>query len=231
VNSQTALLNFILENPADDTARLVLADLLRESDDPDEQASGRFLWAGVVAHTLYESSQTDPLYKVARTELQTLATAGLPARWVGDLEIGPSPLTVKDWTVRKRIRDRVVVDVGLHVGVFTRGMLNGLTLGLAQWFDVAHKALGSWPIEFVKMNDVPGLEMQLVRHAEEWEVVCGFVRSNYDNRLGELDPRFWQTRETFGSRDAVVKWMVSRGYDHLQTAVDRLSEGDLREHF
>ncbi len=33
-----ALLATVLENPADDTARLILAYLLRESDDPHEQA-------------------------------------------------------------------------------------------------------------------------------------------------------------------------------------------------
>jgi uncharacterized protein (TIGR02996 family) len=38
LNERNALLTVILENPADDTARLVLADLLRESDDPDTQA-------------------------------------------------------------------------------------------------------------------------------------------------------------------------------------------------
>jgi uncharacterized protein (TIGR02996 family) len=35
----------ILADPSDDTARLVL----RESEDPDERARGRFLWAGVTA--------------------------------------------------------------------------------------------------------------------------------------------------------------------------------------
>ena len=39
----------ILDSPADDTARLVPADLFRESDDADAVARGRFLWAGVTA--------------------------------------------------------------------------------------------------------------------------------------------------------------------------------------
>ena len=43
VTDRDTLLAAILEDPADDTARLVLADLLRESGDPHAQARGRFL--------------------------------------------------------------------------------------------------------------------------------------------------------------------------------------------
>src|SRR5262245_35488686 len=49
VTEQETLLAAVLEDPSDDTARLVLADLLRESDDPEARALGRFLWAGVTA--------------------------------------------------------------------------------------------------------------------------------------------------------------------------------------
>lgn len=42
-----------LDQPTDDTLRLVLAGLLREADAPDQQARGRFLWGGVTtAHWL-----------------------------------------------------------------------------------------------------------------------------------------------------------------------------------
>src|SRR5580692_11553272 len=116
------LLELILENPDDDTARLVLADILRESEYPDKQARGRFLWAGVTAYSLCKQVETrNPLYMTARTELRDLARAGWPARCLSQLEIGPSPLTVGDWTIRRRIRNRVVVDINYRVGVFTRG--------------------------------------------------------------------------------------------------------------
>jgi uncharacterized protein (TIGR02996 family) len=227
VNSHSALLTLILENPADDTARLVLADLLRESDDEVEQSRGRFIWAGVTAHGLYVQGKiTDPVYLTARTELLTLSRVGWPARWMSSLEIGPSPLTVNDWSIQERISDRLVVNIGPRLGVFVRGMLTGLCVGLADWFDVADKALTSWPIEFVQMNDVPGLEMQIRRHAEEWEIACGFVHGEDCASVGEFDRHYWQFRESFGSRVVLVKWMLTYGYAVLQTAVDRLSEGD-----
>ena len=49
VTDRETLLAAILDDPSDDTTRLVLADMLRESDDPDAVARGRFLWAGVTA--------------------------------------------------------------------------------------------------------------------------------------------------------------------------------------
>jgi hypothetical protein len=76
------------------------------------------------------------------------------------------------------------------------------------------------------INDVPGLEMQVAKHAEEWEVACGFVQSNDDTRSGEFDPHFWQMSVTFVNRDALVKWMMTYGYAILQAAIDQLSEGD-----
>jgi uncharacterized protein (TIGR02996 family) len=38
VTDRDTLLAAVLADPLDDTARLVLADLLRESDDPEERA-------------------------------------------------------------------------------------------------------------------------------------------------------------------------------------------------
>ena len=56
------------------TARLVLADLLRESDDPDDQTRGRFLRAGVTLHSRYKQGESkDPRYLTTRTELLTLS--------------------------------------------------------------------------------------------------------------------------------------------------------------
>jgi uncharacterized protein (TIGR02996 family) len=52
-----ALLATVLENPADNTARLVLADLLRESEDGAQQAPGRFLWAGVTASAYHDDEE------------------------------------------------------------------------------------------------------------------------------------------------------------------------------
>jgi uncharacterized protein (TIGR02996 family) len=66
MTEHSALLTAVLDDPDDDTARLVLADMLRESDNPDDQARGRFLWAGVTAHNFLKQGQTnDPLFHSA----------------------------------------------------------------------------------------------------------------------------------------------------------------------
>jgi uncharacterized protein (TIGR02996 family) len=89
----------ILDDPADDTARLVLADLLRESDDPDAQARGRFLWAGVTASRFRDEDVIeDPLYYAAQNEIAAVAADGFPARYVAELSVGPRPLTRSNWS-------------------------------------------------------------------------------------------------------------------------------------
>ncbi|VTT97593.1 unnamed protein product [Gemmataceae bacterium] len=79
MSEAAALWAACLADPADDTARLVLADLLRESDDPDQQARGRFLWAGVTAARWSRDNDVidDPLNGTSQRELRTL--------------VGPSP--------------------------------------------------------------------------------------------------------------------------------------------
>ena len=82
VTNRDTLLATILNDPADDTARLVLADMLRESDDPDLQARGRFLWAGVTAHQFRDCDViAEPLYYAPQHELAAMASGGYPARW------------------------------------------------------------------------------------------------------------------------------------------------------
>ena len=50
MTDRETLLAAILDNPSDDNPRLVLADLLRESDDPDAQALGSLTSAWDRAH-------------------------------------------------------------------------------------------------------------------------------------------------------------------------------------
>ena len=148
----------ILDDPADDTARLVLADMLRESDDPDAQARGRFLWAGVTASRFRDEEVIDdPLYYTATGEIAAVASSGLPARWLADLGISPRPLTPGDW-LWDSAHDRVSVCVGGTVGAFARGMLAELSLTLADWYSLAAVALANWPVERVVLTDVPGLD-------------------------------------------------------------------------
>jgi uncharacterized protein (TIGR02996 family) len=160
VTDRDTLLSTVLANPADYTARLVLADLLRESDDPDEQARGRFLWAGVTAagfrdHELID----DPLYYSAQEEINAVAVAGYPALWLSALGLGPQPLTVGNWAWDCTL-DRVTVRMGATVGTFSRGMLSELTVTLGEWYDIAPAALLAWPVEAVSVSDVPGLTIR-----------------------------------------------------------------------
>ena len=68
----------ILENPADDTTRLVYADWLDEQDDPVSKAKARFLRLTV---QLLEQNRTQGWRKGRRKELQRLA-ATLDTNWL-----------------------------------------------------------------------------------------------------------------------------------------------------
>jgi uncharacterized protein (TIGR02996 family) len=151
-----SLLFAALDRPDDDTARLVLADFLREQPDEADVALGRFVWAGVTA-SRYRSATAvaDGDLDAALGELSSVCTEGWPARWFAALGLGPSPLTRNDWGCES-IDDRVTVQIGPTTGEFERGMLAGLTATLAGWYDAAERALAAWPVERVTVSDVPG---------------------------------------------------------------------------
>jgi uncharacterized protein (TIGR02996 family) len=170
VTDAAALWAACLNAPADDTARLVLADLLREADDPDQQARGRFLWAGVTAAGFRDADLIDdPHYYAAQRELAAVATAGHPAHWLAALGVGPDPLTRSDWAW-DAAHDRVTVRIGDTRGVFARGMLAELAGTLEQWLAVAGAALAAWPVERVTATDAPGLTFAVQRFAAGWRL-------------------------------------------------------------
>ena len=113
VTDRDTLYATVLADPADDTARLVLADLLRESDDPDAQARGRFLWAGVTAAQFRDHELIDdPLYYTDLRELAGVA-AERPTRPCGYRRLGPGPQPAdpSDWAWDCTL-DRVTVRIG-----------------------------------------------------------------------------------------------------------------------
>ncbi len=168
MNERTAIHELILANPADDTARLVLADLLRESDDEDEQARGRFLWAGVTASRFIEDDLIeDPLYYTAQQEIAAVASAGYPARWLIDLGIGSHPLEKKDWGW-DCIHDRLTVRLRKCSGLFSRGMLSGLSIGLTEWYKLAQRLFSETPLEKISILDRPGLSFGIDHHKSNW---------------------------------------------------------------
>jgi hypothetical protein len=79
--------------------------------DPDSQARGRFLWAGVTA-TKYRDQELieDRLYYTATGEIAAVASAGHAARWVADLLSSDRPVTRGDWAWDNTF-DRVTVRV------------------------------------------------------------------------------------------------------------------------
>lgn len=149
VSDREALLAAILADPADDTLRLVFADFLRETDDPNDRMLGRFIWAGVTAarfggHDLID----DPLYYTAQREIASVAGAARPAHWLSALGLGPRPFAPRDWIWDSTL-DRVTVRSGPTVGAFTRGMLAELVIGLDDWYELGAAILARWPVERV----------------------------------------------------------------------------------
>lgn len=170
LDDRAALFATILEQPADDAARLVLADWLEENG---EGLLGRFLRAGVVARYSAEEFIDDPDYYAALAEI-AVARTGEPARWVASLGLGPVHLTDRDWAW-DCAGDRVTVRVGSAAGVFSRGLVAELEVTLGEWYAVGAGALAAWPIERVRASDVPGLSFAVERLAQGWRLT-GRVR-------------------------------------------------------
>jgi uncharacterized protein (TIGR02996 family) len=138
MTDRDALLAGVLNDPADDTARLVLADYLQENG---EDEFGRFLRACVTASRFRDDPVIgDPADYDALRELSDVASTGQTAAWVSGLGLGPSPLSILDWGWANTA-DKVAVRLGDAIADFERGMLAGLTLKLEQWYEVAGRAL------------------------------------------------------------------------------------------
>lgn len=171
MSDRSTLFRLLLDDPADDTARLVLADLLRESDDSEEQARGRFLWAGVVAARFRrEDLIDDPIYYTAQREIEAVAAAGHLVRWLAELGVGR-------WAGERPwgwdcVHDRVTLRLGLAAATFARGMLAELELSLADWYETATSVLESSPLESVSIVDVKGLSFSLDRPDSGWRLTA-----------------------------------------------------------
>ena len=219
MNDQSALLEMVLANPSDDTTRLVLADLLRESEDAEDQARGRFLWAGVTAARFRGVELIeDPIYYSAQQEMWVIASAGHPVRWLGKLGIGSEPLREGTWGWDS-VHDRVTVRVDHASAVFTRGMLATVNLMLTEWYQVAALVLTGAPLETVAISDVPGLSFTFSQRRTGWTLSArlkvpshrfplsggGPIPTSYSPSpvLVESDAD-WTVEENFSSRPALL---------------------------
>jgi len=225
MTDREAILSAALEQPDDDTARLVLADFLREQPDPADVALGRFLWAGVVAGR-YRSAGVieDAEFYAALAEMSEVAADGWPARWIVSLGLAPPPAP-DDWAW-DNTADLVTVRVGRVRGDFARGMLIGLTVTLDGWSGAAPAVLAAWPVEWVAVADVPGmmfwvdpphdgltgwrLSASLIVHPRRTESagIGRLLRSVFGGQdpasLPRVDPRRWSVSADFPNRPALV---------------------------
>ncbi len=236
MGDRDALLANVLNNPADETARLVLADWLEEHD---EEPFGRFLRAGVVASRFRRVELiTESEYYDALRTISDVASAGEPAHWLAVLGIGPSPLTERDW-VWDNAADRVSVRIGTTTGVFTRGLLSELEVTLGEWYTLASSALFVWPIERVRVSDVPGLSFRIEHREQGWRLT-GQVRLPRQNvplirhavptaiapsAVLTHSPAEWAADQFFANRAALVEGVAKESAaivaDLMDAAGDR----------
>jgi len=218
VTDRHTLLAGVLAEPADDTIRLVLADLLRESDDIADQALGRFLWAGVTAAQFrHHDNIDDPIYYTAHAEIEAVAVEGHLYRWLSALGAGSiSPRS--DLWLWDCMLDRVTVRGGELVGVFTRGLLAELTLEWEEWLTIAPVVLSAWPLEVVNVADRPGLSLAIVQSDPGWQVTGGLEVPRRRGRMtGSVIPSAdapipfltgerteWRVEELFADRESMV---------------------------
>ena len=158
MTERATLLAAALNSPSDNNARLVLSDWLEEHG---EVAFGRFLRAGVVA-SKYRGERVveDRAFYDALGVLAEVAESRLPGRWVSELGLGSSPSVLDDW-LWDTDGHRVTVRQGETTGLYSRGLLTGLRVGLVEWFSISRVALGRWPLEWVEMRDAPGLRVTI----------------------------------------------------------------------
>jgi uncharacterized protein (TIGR02996 family) len=193
MTDRDALLAAVFENPKDDTARLVLADHLRETDDPDSLALGRFLWAGVTASWFDKvSAWKSQLCITAMCEIGSLVD--YPAKWLSRLGLGPTLVTTDGWT-REVMLDRVAVGIDEFQGVYSRGMLSELSLPLRKWYEIGSAALARWPLKYVRITDDPGLIFTIDHTPHGWGLICSF---------GEYS----QTQRLHSNRQSLMEWVV-----------------------
>lgn len=223
MTDRDSLLAGILAEPADDTIRLVFADLLRESDDIADQALGRFVWAGVIAAQFRKHENIDdPIYYSAHCEIEDVAIEGHPYRWLAELGIGSVPIRHAEWLWDCTL-DRVTVRCGEKVGIFTRGLLAELTVTWDEWLAITPTVFSAWPLELVNVVDRPGLSFTIGRTSSSWRCIArlkvpqrrvplgGGVLPNAYAPIPFLteERAEWRIEELFADRQAMVETIGS----------------------
>jgi uncharacterized protein (TIGR02996 family) len=239
MTDRETLLAAVLANPAVDTARLVLADFLRESDDPAERALGQFIWAGVtICRFRDEKVSANPLSRAAQKALSATTAAGFPARWISELGLGPRQLIRGDWH-RQRTRDKVTLRLGSVAGVFMRGMLSELCVPQTNWYTVAPVALATWPLSGGTITDIPGLAFRIGRSVWGWWLAVEFsyprrrvsmaapgVPAAIASQMFQFEKAGWVYKhDTFPDRAALIAGLASRSAAFVAELREEFADG------
>jgi uncharacterized protein (TIGR02996 family) len=102
----------VFNDPADDTARLVLADWLDEHGEGD---FGHFVRAGVCAAQFGGMDVIDdPDFYAALQTLTVITSEGAPARWLSALGVGPAPHDPSDSGAITTTQSRALCKASRH---------------------------------------------------------------------------------------------------------------------
>lgn len=225
MSERSAILNVILEKPDDDTARLVLADLLRESDDAGDQARGRFLWAGVTASRFRNDELIeDPLYYSAQMEISAVAGAGELKRWLLELGIG-APLPNNDWGWDCQ-HDRVTMRLGERSALFSRGMLSDIGVTLDEWYSFGKTILQQTPLEKVAIIDVNGLSFAIEPGRPRWS-----LKAHLKLPAARVPLMGWPTHSIVAPSPVLVQaeaeWHIDELFRSRTELVERVKGGSM----
>lgn len=136
MTTREALLRSVLENPADDTARLVYADLLQEES---EHERAEFIRAQVELSTFddayYLSYDNRSMCENSAVPLIKRTAELLHPAWSKDIcEMLLPPVMANDW-------------------IFRRGFISEITLPTATFFEHAAAIFAAHPVERVRLTD------------------------------------------------------------------------------
>jgi uncharacterized protein (TIGR02996 family) len=198
-----------LNEPADDQARLVYADFLRESDDTFDNRLGAFIWAGVTMSAFRgQEVIEDGIYAKAAAELVEAAPAvmGTQLRAIfGDASIA--------WPAWNNKCD--VVTASPHVSgpeqvIYKRGMLSGLKITLSRFREFAARVLAVCPLEHVEVLDVPGLTFRISCEIDpgRWQLVGELKLPERRSGWRRYAPTTITEPWSIGSREKIVSHIV-----------------------
>jgi len=117
----------------------------------------------------------------------------------------------------------VTLQTGETVALFARGLLAELTVTLGGWYAVASGVLARWPVERVRISDVPGLTFALATREGTWILTGTLTLPRRRRSLARgpipsaLAPAVvlvdeggeWAADQLFAGRSELVGWVAA----------------------